>query len=80
MPALASNAIIPPVQTASLTPDQQLRAAACTHASLTRGQAMPSTPPTDGAYSCPAGPALTQCETLLRSQPALVKRCQVAGR
>ncbi|MFM7330134.1 MAG: hypothetical protein ACKO1L_00460, partial [Brachymonas sp.] len=76
----ASPPTTPPLQTASLAPDQQLRAATCTHASLGRGQAMPSTPPADGAYSCPAGPALTLCETLLRSNPLLVKRCQVVAR
>lgn len=69
----------PAMAAAASTPDQQLRAANCSHTRLARGAAMPSTPPADGAYTCPAGAALTQCESLLRSQPLLVKRCTQAS-
>jgi hypothetical protein len=70
-----SPALALPVQ--GNTPHQQLTQANCTASTAGRGPAS-GTVPADGAYTCPAGAALSMCEAFIRTQPLLVKRCTQA--
>jgi hypothetical protein len=77
-PPVGGTAPAPGATTATSTAHQQLTAANCTASTAVRGIAA-TTPPADGAYTCPAGAAQTLCEGLVRSQPLFVKRCTQAG-